>query len=186
MFRRFTISIALTAMATLLFLPASAAPHVPTRKALHGDMVSMGQQFHLTGFNYRIHAIHWVAASSAFASAIAPYASTATAPNGYLVFVVPVKNTQSGAASAPGLDVTAFYKDGNSATSRETPFSKTGTPLTSQNIFPGQGMTMYYEIANVPNPTKGNPVVKLLLTYAANNDPGYPPVYRMLHPVVAP
>ncbi|MHB8147838.1 MAG: hypothetical protein ACYDGM_11355 [Vulcanimicrobiaceae bacterium] len=144
----------------------------------------MNQPFHLTGFNYRIQAIHWIPASDAFASAIADYASAATAPNGYLVFEVPVKNTQSGEASAPGLDVTAFYEDGTSSTSRETPFSKAGAPLTTANIFPGQGMTLYYAIANVPQPTKANPVVKLLLQYTANNDPGYPPVYRLLHPVV--
>ncbi len=93
---------------------------------------------------------------------------------------------QSGEAGVPGLDITAFYKDGTQATSNETPFSKTGNPLTPNNLFPGQGMTVYYAIVNVPKPTKANPLVKLVLRYTANNDPGYPPVYRMLHPVVTP
>ncbi len=176
-------------IAALLAFSASAAlaaPAVPGRAQLKGDMVRMNQQFHITGFNYRIHAIRWVAPSDPFAQAIVSYVASVSAPNGYLVFEVPLKNTQSGEAGVPGLDITAFYKDGTSATSNETPFSKAGAPLTSQNIFPGQGITVYYAIVGLPKPTKGNPVVKLLLKYTANNDPGYPPVYRMLHPVVTP
>ncbi|MGC8484928.1 MAG: hypothetical protein ACP5O6_04765 [Candidatus Baltobacteraceae bacterium] len=178
--------LAMTALLACAFSAAAAAPTVPGRAQLKGAMVGMNQQFHITGFNYRIHAIRWVAASDPFAQAIVSYVATATAPNGYLVFEVPVKNTQSGEAGVPGLDITAFYKDGTEATSNETPFSKTGSPLTPNNLFPGQGMTVYYAIVNVPRPTKANPLVKLLLRYTANNDPGYPPVYRMLHPVVTP
>ncbi len=178
--------LAIAALLALSFSTAIAAPTVPGRAQLKGDMLRMNQQFHITGFNYRIHAIRWVAASDPFARAIVSYVATASAPNGYLVFEVPVKNTQSGEAGVPGLDITAFYKDGTSATSNEIPFSKTGAPLNSSNLFPGQGMTVYYAIVNVPKPTKSDPLVKLLLRYTANNDPGYPPVYRLLHPVVTP
>ncbi len=178
--------LAFTALLACTLTAVSAAPSVPGRAQLKGDMVRMNQQFHITGFNYRIHAIRWVAPSDAFAQAIVSYVATVNAPNGYLVFEVPVKNTQSGEAGVPGLDITAFYKDGTEATSNETPFSKTGTPLTPKNLFPGQGMTVYYAIVNLPKPTKANPLVKLLLRYTANNDPGYPPVYRLLHPVFTP
>lgn len=179
-------TLAIAALLAFSFSTAIAAPTVPGRAQLKGDMVRMNQQFHITGFNYRIHAIRWVAASDPFAQAITSYVATASPPNGYLVFEVPLKNTQSGEAGVPGLDITAFYKDGTNATSNEIPFSKAGAPLKSNNLFPGQGMTVYYAIVNLPQPTKANPVVKLLLSYTANNDPGYPPVYRMLHPVVTP
>lgn len=165
---------------------ALAAPGVPGRGQMKGDIVKMNQQFHITGYNYRIKAIRWVPATDPFAQGASSYAGTATAPNGYLVFEVPAKNTQSEEDWAPNLTVTALYKDGTMVDGDQTPFSKTGNPLTSRKVFPGQGITVYYTIANVPQPTKGNPLVKLILKYTANNDPGYPPVYRLLHPVVSP
>ncbi len=165
---------------------AFAAPGVPGRGQMKGDIVKMNQQFHITGYNYRIKAIRWVPATDPFAQGASSYAGTASAPNGYLVFEVPAKNTQSEEDWAPNLTVTALYKDGTMADGDQTPFSKTGNPLTSRKVFPGQGITVYYTIANVPRPTKDNPLVKLILKYTANNDPGYPPVYRLLHPIVSP
>ena len=149
------------------------------------DEAFMNQPFHLTGFDYRIHAMRWVASDSAFAAAVTPYAKAATPPDGDLVFTVPVRNVQSGEAGAPGLDVTAVYKDGTSATSDETPFAEDGTPLTTTNVEPGQGKTMYYTITNVPRPSRTNPVVKLILRYAANNDPGFPDTYYLFYPCFA-
>ena len=168
-------------------LAAAGAPSVGWSggSIQHGaprDEVRMDQPFHLTGFDYRIHAMRWIASDSAFAGAVAPYAKAATAPNGDLVFTVPVRNVQSGEAGAPGLDVTAIYKDGTSATSDETPFAKDGSPLTAANVQPGQGKTMYYAITNVPKPSHSNPVVKLILRYAANNDPGFPDTYYLFDP----
>ena len=146
------------------------------------DEIYMNQPFHLTGFDYRIHAMRWIASDSAFAAAVAPYAKAATPPNGDLVFTVPVRNVQNGEAGAPGLDVTAIYKDGTSATSDETPFAKDGSPLSAVNVQPGQVKTMYYAVTNVPKPSRSNPVVKLILRYAANNDPGFPDTYYLFDP----
>lgn len=162
---------------------AMAAPHVPTRGAMKGDIVKMNQQFHLTGYNYRIAKIHWVSADNAFAQAVSSYAATTTP--GVLVFEVPVKNTQSESDFAPELTITALYKDGTQADSDGHPYSAAGAIQNNRKIFPGQGATFYYAVGGVPAPTNGNPVVKLILKYAANNDPGYPPVYRLLQPVVS-
>lgn len=160
---------------------AYAAPHVPTRGAMKGDVVKMGQQFHLTGFNYRITKIHWIPSSDAFAKAISPYMPTSSP--GLLVFQVPVKNTQSEADYDPLLTITVLYKDGTQADSDGHPYSAAGA-LQQKKLFPGQGATFYYAAGGVPQPTDDNPVVKLILKNTENNDPGYPPVYRLLHPVI--
>ena len=181
------IRASITAVMLVLFSSlAIAAPKVPGRGQMKGDVIGMNQQFHITGYNYRIKAIRWVPATDPFAQGASSYAGTATAPNGYLVFEVPAKNTQSEEDWAPNLVVTALYKDGTTADGDQTPFSSAGDPLTSRKVFPGQGITVYYTIANVPQPTKANPLFKLILKYTANNDPGYPPVYRLLHPIVSP
>lgn len=183
MLRTYVTAVALTALTALSFSTSSAARNIPAHGNRHGDKVCMGEPFHFTGYDYRIMTIRWVSADDRFATTIAPYAKPSTAPNGYLVFKVPVKNMQNGEATAPGLDITAYYRDGTFATSNETPFSSSGAPQTATNFLPDQGMTMYYAIANVPQPTKSNPVVKLILRYAANNDPGYPDTYYMKYPI---
>lgn len=183
MIRTQLAAVALIALVALSSSTSAAAKHIPLHPNRHGSTVCMGEPFHFTGYDYQVMAIHWVSASTKFATMIAPYAKPSTAPNGYLVFKVPVRNVQNGEATAPGLDVTAYYKDGTSATSNETPFSKSGTPQTATNFQPNEGMTMYYAIANVPRPTKSNPVVKIVLRYAANNDPGYPDSYYMIYPI---
>ncbi len=162
---------------------AHAAPHVPPRGAIKAEIVKMNQQFHLNGFNYRIAKIYWVSTDDAFAKAVSSYAPTTTP--GVLVFEVPVKNTQSDEDYAPELTVTALYKDGTQADSDGRPYSAAGATQNNRKIFPGQGATFYYAVGGVPAPTIGNPVVKLILKNAANNDPGYPPVYRLLQPVVS-
>jgi hypothetical protein len=61
-----------------------------------------------------------------------------------------------------------------------------GAPINTERVYPGEGVTAYYAIANVPQPTKDNSLTKLLLKTDGSNDPGYPPVYRLLKPVVNP
>jgi hypothetical protein len=166
---------------------ALAAPSVPGRAALKGDVVAMNQQFHLAGYNFRIEAIRWVPANDAFVQKVASYVGDSNPPNGALVFEVPVKNTQSEVDTAPDLTITVQYKDGTQADSSIAPFGKSGgAPVTSRKIYPGQGTTLYYVVKDVPQPTAGNPLVKLIIKNNENNDPGYPAVYRLLHPVVGP
>lgn len=165
---------------------AIATPTVPGRSQLKGDVVKMNDQFHLTGWNYRIKSIRWIPATDAFAQKIASYAGDATAPNGYLVLEVPVKNTQSQQDAVPQLSATAFYNDGTTKDSGPMPYSKAGSPINSQQVYPGGGATAYYVITDVPQPTKDNALTKMIFKLNANNDPGYPPVYRLLKPVVTP
>lgn len=179
--RRFLSILALMAFSSAA---ASAAPVVPTRSQLNGDVVKMNQQFYLSGWNYRVTAIRWIPATNAFAQAVASYAGDATAPNGYLVLEVPVKNTQNEADSVPQLTATAFYRDGTTKDSGPMPYSKAGKPINSERVYPGGGTMAYYVIADVPQPSKDNPLTKMLFKLNANNDPGYPPVYRLLKPVV--
>ena len=175
---------------SLVALVATGAPSLAKAGGgaiAHGplsDVVCMDQPFHLTGFDYRIHAVRWIRSDNKFASAVAPYAKAATAPDGDLVFTVPVRNVQNGEAGAPGLDVTAIYRDGTSATSDETPFAKDGSPLTAGNVQPGQRKIMYYVVTNVPEPSHKDPLVKLILRYAANNDRGFPDAYYLFDPAL--
>lgn len=178
--------LSLTAAFLLSASAALAAPAVPGRAALKGDLVKMNQQFHLLGYNYRIVHITWVPATDAFVQKTADYASGSTAPNGALIFKVPAKNTQSSWDYAPALHITVQYKDGTQADGYDQPFLKSGTMVHAYKIQPGQGMTFYYIVDNVPQPTHDNPVVKLLLKNTSSNDKGFPPVYRMLHPVISP
>lgn len=180
---RFLTLAALLAFSSSVVL---AAPAVPTRSQLKGDNVKMNGQFHLTGWNYRVKAIRWIPATNAFAQAVASYAGDATAPNGYLVLEVPVKNTQSEQDAVPQLTATAFYYDGTTKDSGPMPYSKAGKPINTQQVYPGGGTTAYYVISDVPQPTKANPLTKMIFKLNANNDPGYPPVYRLLKPVVTP
>lgn len=175
----------LIALLGLSLSPSSVAGGAP-RHVEHGSTACMGAPFHFTGFSYRIMAIHWVPVGSRFATAIGPYVAPVQSPKGYLIFKVPVENVQSGEANAPGVDITAFYKDGVNATTNETPFSSSGASQMTINIPPGQGLTVYYAIPNVPRPTRSNPVARLTLRYAANNDPGYPDTYYMRYPIVSP
>jgi hypothetical protein len=165
---------------------ALAAPAVPGRAQMKGDVVKMNDQFHLTGWNYRIKSIRWIPATDAYAQKVASYAGDATAPNGYLVLEVPVKNTQSEQDAVPQLIATAFYNDGTTKDSGPMPYSKAGNPINNQQVYPGGGATAYYVINDVPQPTKDNPLTKMIFKLNANNDPGYPPVYRLMQPVVTP
>ena len=178
-----TTAALLVALIGLPLANSSVARDIP-RHAEHGNSACMGAPFHFTGFNYRIMEIRWVPIGDHFATAIAPYVAAVQSPNGYLVFKVPVENVQSGDANAPGVDITAFYKDGTNATTNETPFSGSGASQMTTNISPRQGMTVYYAIPNVPRPTRSNPIVRLILRYTANNDPGYPDTYYMRYPIV--
>lgn len=185
MFRTFaTTAVLLTALIGLSFSAPSVARNSPRHEA-HRNTVCMGEPFHFTGFNYRIMEIHWVPIDDRFATAIAANVAAVQEPNGYLVFKVPVENMQSGEADAPGVDITAFYRDGTNATTNEIPFSRSGASQIATNISPGQGMTVYYAIPNAPRPTRSNPVVKLVIRYTANNDPGYPTTYYMHYPIIS-
>ncbi|MHB8141160.1 MAG: hypothetical protein ACYDHD_07930 [Vulcanimicrobiaceae bacterium] len=165
---------------------ALAVPHVPGRGPLKGDIVKMNQQFHLNGFNYRVESIRWIPATDPYAQKAAPYAGNATAPNGFLVFEVPVKNANYFVEPIPNLIVTAFYKDGTSKDSDGPAHSKAGPEVNaSEKLYPGQGVTVYYVLSDVPQPSSSNPLTKLILKNNLSN-PGYPPVYRLLHPVVHP
>ncbi len=172
---------------------ALAAPSVPTRGQVRGDVVHMNQQFHVNGFNIRIESIRWIASTSPLAARIAslPQMEAPTAPNGFLEFKVLKKNTQSGTAPGAGLlKIMAFYRDGTQADDGvaypfSTSFHYVGS--SSTNIYPGQGMTVYYFIENVPQPSKQNPLTKLVISDPSMyNDPGYPKVYRLLNPVLTP
>lgn len=170
-----------------LFSAASAAPSVPTRGQINGSVVKMGQQFHLIGYNYRIVNIRWVAADSSFAQTIKNAEGIhADAPMGLLVFKTATKNTLNQESSAPYLTITAMYKDGTQVDGYDSPLASGGAVQASKTIYPGQGLTFYYCVAGVPKPTVANPLTKLILANGSNNDPGYPRVYRMIHPVVSP
>ncbi len=186
MFRSSATTASLLIALAALPLSSSSAARATLRHMKERDAACMGAPFHFTGFSYRIMAIHWVPMGARFARAIAPYVATTQSPNGYLVFKVPVVNVQNGVANAPGVDITAYYKNGMYATTNETPFSSSGVSQMTANISPGQGQTMYYAIPNVPHPTRSNPVARLVLRYAANNDPGYPDAYYMRYPIVSP
>jgi len=170
---------------------AIAAPSVPTRGAVKGDVVHMNQQFHVDSANFRITAIKWIPASDPKAATIAGvlHIDEVSAPNGYLMFVAPQKNTRSHPDSAVWLKITAFYKDGTQADDADgVPVSTAYKQLLyNVNFYPGQGVTTYFFIANVPQPTPQNPLTKLIIGDTNNqNDPGYPKVYRMLDPIVTP
>lgn len=179
----------MVAMSLLLLSSQALAAPVPTRGAMKGAIIAMNEQFHLIGFNYRIAKIRWVPANDAFAKAVSPYTTSGytsvTAPMGLLVFQVPVKNTQKEEDYVPLLTITAMYKDGTAVDGIDNPFSASGVLQSSRKLYPGQGATVDYTVPNVPKPTKGNPLVKLILKNTEHNDPGYPPVYRLLNPVVS-
>ena len=180
---RFVVSFLAISLTTSI---AMAAPSVPTRGQLSGDVVVMNQQFHLSGFNYRIASIRWASPSDAFVRSVASYVGDSDAPNGALIFEVLVKNTQSEVDAAPHPTITVQYKGGTEADSSIAPFAKAGgAPVTTQKIYPGQGATLYYVVKNVPKPSSSDPLVKLIIKTDGSNDKGYPPVYRMLQPVVS-
>ena len=172
-------------------LPALARTTVPTRGPIKGDIIHINQQFHVESANFRITAIHWIPADDPKAATIAGalHIDEVTAPNGYLMFVAPQKNTRSHPDSSEWLKITAFYKDGTTADDAD------GVPVTSKyqqllynvNFYPGQSVMTYFFIANVPQPTAQNPLTKIMVSSVSlHNDPGYPKVYRMLDPVVSP
>ena len=167
---------------------ALAAPSVPTRGAVKGDIVHMNQQFHIEDDNLRIASIAWIASTDPLATTISnlPQMPSLTAPNGYLLFTVPQKNTSKRPQPAQYLKITAFYKDGTQVDDGDgVPWSTSYKQLLyTTNYYPGQGVTTYFIIANVPQPTTKDPLTKLILSDPGlQNSPGYPKVYRLLNPV---
>ncbi len=94
-----------------------AAPSVPTRGAVKGDIVRMNQFFHIEDDNLRVASIRWISPGDSLATTISnlPQMSSPTAPNGYLLFTVPQKNTSKNPQPAQYLKITVFYKDGTQA-----------------------------------------------------------------------
>ncbi len=149
----------------------------------------MNQQFHILDDNLRIASIRWIPSTDPLATRISnlPQMQAPTAPNGYLLFSVPQKNTSRNPQPAQYLKITAFYKDGTQADDGDgVPWSTAYKQLLYNTTFyPGQGVTTYFIIANVPQPTRNNPLTKLILSDPGmQNDSGYPRVYRLLNPVV--
>ncbi len=172
-------------------LPALARTSVPTRGAVKGDIIHINELFHVQSANFRITAIHWIPATDPKAATIAGvlHVDETSAPNGYLMFVAPQKNTRSHPDSAEWLKITAFYKDGTQVDDAEgVPVSTTYKQLLyNTNFYPGQGVMTYFFIANAPQPTVQNPLTKIIVSDPSlQNDPGYPKVYRMLGPIVSP
>lgn len=186
------IRAALALLGTLVCVaPVFARPNVPGHGPVKGDVISMHQQFHVQSANFRIASIKWIPATDPKAATIAGvlHVDEVSAPSGYLMFVAPQKNTRSHPDSAVWLKITAFYKDGTQVDDAEgVPVSTTYKQLLyTTNFYPGQGITTYFFIANAPQPTQANPLTKLIISDPSmQNDPGYPKVYRMVHPVLTP
>ena len=80
-----------------------------------------------------------------------------------------------------------FYKDGTQADDGDgVPWSTAYKQLLyNTTYYPGEGVTTYFIIANVPQPTQQNPITKLILSDPGmQNAPGYPKLYRLLDPIV--
>jgi len=168
-----------------------AAPSVPTRGAVKGDVVRMNQFFHIEDDNLRVASIRWISSGDPLATTISnlPQMSSPTAPNGYLLFTVPQKNTSKNPQPAQYLKITVFYKDGTQADDGDgVPWSTAYKQLLyNTTYYPGEGVTTYFIIANVPQPTQQNPITKLILSDPGmQNAPGYPKLYRLLDPIVKP
>jgi hypothetical protein len=183
----FAVALACSLSASGAATPVHAAT-APAATPIKGDVIAIGDLFHIEGWNVRITRIGWVPAATF--GAMLQRATGNLPPEGdlgYLVITAQTKNVGNvpGANTPPNPMFQLFYKDGTqSAEGAAQKFSATADTLfPAANYQPGAGPTLRYVLVGVAKPDAANPVTKLLVK-AGSPEAGFPPAFRMLVPTV--
>ena len=144
------------------------------------DRIKFNQPFRFGTFDVRVIKIEWMRANGY----LVPLGQPDPDGRGALVLTVTLRNAGSSRDHLPTPDMQVVFQDGTQ-TSMETrfPFDVTGKRLSLDVYDPGDGPTVRYIVASVPQPTAANPISKILFSPRYTGDAG-PDVLRLLDPPV--
>ena len=180
-----TASIALP----MLLAPTLAAAQsiAPAATPIKGDLIRIGDLFHIDYFNVRITAIVWLPGSDPVGKAIEERTNQEPPADGkgFLEIDAETKNATRDSAMPPSPYFQVIFKDGSQTDDTDAMVFRGAQLFASTNYQPGAGPALRYIIANVPKPTGDFLVTKIIIKPAySENDAGAPRAFRMLTPPV--
>jgi len=142
--------------------------------------IKFNQAFRFGAFDVRIIKLEWRRANGY----LVPLGQPDTDGKGALVLTLVLRNAGKSREHLPTPDMQVVFLDGTQ-TSMETrfPFDVTGKRLSLEVYDPGDGPTVRYIVASVPQPTAANPISKIVFSPRYTGDAG-PDVLRLLDPPV--
>jgi hypothetical protein len=169
--RSFALGLVLWMLGAAVQSFAAAAP---------SDQIKVNTPFRLGAFDVRIIKIEWMRANGY----LVPLGQPDPDGKGALVLTMTLRNASKSIEHLPTPDVQVIFRDATQ-TSMETrfPFDVTGKRLSLDTYDPGDGPTVRYIIASVPQPTAANPVASIIFSPRYTGDAG-PGVLHLLAPPV--
>ena len=166
---------AMLALSWIIFsLPATGAEPA-------GEQIWMNRAFRFGSYDFRIIRVEWLRANGY----LVPLGQPDSSGRGAVVLTVVLRNAGKTPDHLPTPDIAVALGDGNKTTTEARfPYDVTGKRLGLDVYAPGEGSTVRYIIASVPQPTAGNPITKITFS-PRNSGDGGPGILRLYNPPVS-